>query len=1129
MQAYKIGPSIGAGQFGKVHIALHRRSLKRVAVKIIPAEVSDIEALKAEISTHQTLFHPNIVCMTDCFENEGEICVVTEYCSGGDLLAKLQERGKFDLDSVRNVARGLVKGLQYLHAMGIVHRDLKLQNILLDDAGNVKICDFGFSRAVHQDVTLTSVKGTPIYMAPELIREQPYTYAIDLWALGVMLYELYVGKPPFYTTNIFKLVNMITEDDVKWPPEMPSDLKALLDGLLQKVPEDRLDWPQLFKHAFLQLPESEKGAASRKVDSAIDVSMDPSTTSPKLAQSKKYAESGYRDAGSTYSSQTTTLEQEPIQAYTFPNGKVNWEALGQLSPNSDHLSIAIAQEDVLSLVARSMSSLQYANAQDGRELELAFVVVDNFLTHFEGILCSEKRAELVPHGASFMRTLCLWLSNLLKALTANTQKYQNLAVRTLELYLSALKVISLAHDAAVISIPSRPSTPVQNTSQADAFTSYVSWSLLRVVAQTFIPQLPRLLTNIPPIAAGSTCVMRGVMEVIDKFPVDLNCDFYDDILNLDLIPVLVRGLSADNRAHLDETIALCALLLSTDRMNARGLDTSSQAWRRVVSVARPFHRVLREEISACSVQQMQYVLSRVQEHSFSAAACLLHHHLCWKPDHVSPILGTHLAIKQLQDALLSPKETPTQLGNMVWVIRLVGHLITGDESARERLLLPCSKLLQWLGTDAQAEQVTVLGPVMLSIIARWPEQEYLEIIPSILQLYNRLSESLESCALPEEYQELIPLFEGPGALLQALVQIDSVADQLFSSLIDHTRSMLRLVQQSHACVPLSEFCALLRSVYSLTCLEAQNPAEALGMRKLLHQADATVRAFCSHLAMPYLHSCVVGTIAEEQALWGEAISLIVGLQVTRMSIADQEDGHPDADVLVDSLTTVLTVGSIDLPDEIAMIPLLFLDNLTMKTGWTIPEALSEVGDLTLQRFFDRALMVSFPNDGTPAPSMTERRLLVGISLVMHLVLVTSENCEAATLSLIQRSHLAKSFPSLLIHPFASIRLACCQTLHSLIGSIDGIESLLDTVGVFNLLLGMARVEPELPLRRRVWRTILLCVQMGLSDQLFDRILQLAHEVAKSKLPADAYFRAMASQILDLSKKLASARSRHKTP
>jgi len=108
---------------------------------------------------------------------------------------------------VQNIAKQMISALHYLHSNKIIHRDMKPQNILIGPDRQLKLCDFGFARALtQQSLTLTSVKGTPLYMAPELVQEQPYDHTVDLWSLGVILYELFRGEPPFYTNNIIALV-----------------------------------------------------------------------------------------------------------------------------------------------------------------------------------------------------------------------------------------------------------------------------------------------------------------------------------------------------------------------------------------------------------------------------------------------------------------------------------------------------------------------------------------------------------------------------------------------------------------------------------------------------------------------------------------------------------------------------------------------------------------------------------------------------------------------------------------------------------------------------------------------------------------------------------------------------------
>merc|ERR1719478_1263367 len=102
-----------------------------------------------------------------------------------------------------------------------------------------------------QTTVLTSIKGTPLYMAPELVQERPYDCSADLWSLGVICYELFVGQPPFYTNSLISLIHLIVENPVKYPDNMSADFKSFLQGLLQKNPKQRLGWPNLLHHPFV--------------------------------------------------------------------------------------------------------------------------------------------------------------------------------------------------------------------------------------------------------------------------------------------------------------------------------------------------------------------------------------------------------------------------------------------------------------------------------------------------------------------------------------------------------------------------------------------------------------------------------------------------------------------------------------------------------------------------------------------------------------------------------------------------------------------------------------------------------------------------------------------------------------
>uniref|UniRef100_A0A7N0VJ53 non-specific serine/threonine protein kinase n=1 Tax=Kalanchoe fedtschenkoi TaxID=63787 RepID=A0A7N0VJ53_KALFE len=254
VEDYHVIELVGEGSFGKVYKGRRKFTGQTVAMKFILKHGNsdkDIKNLRQEIEILRKLRHENIVQMLDSFETPHEFCVVTEFAQG-ELFNILEDDKCHPEDQVRAIAKQLVRALYYLHSNRIIHRDMKPQNILIGARSNVKLCDFGFARAMSTNtVVLRSFKGTPFYMAPELVREQPYNHTADLWSLGVILYELYVGQPPFYTNYVYTLFQHIIKDPVKYPDSMSPEFKSFLKGLLNKVPQDRLTWPALLQHPFV--------------------------------------------------------------------------------------------------------------------------------------------------------------------------------------------------------------------------------------------------------------------------------------------------------------------------------------------------------------------------------------------------------------------------------------------------------------------------------------------------------------------------------------------------------------------------------------------------------------------------------------------------------------------------------------------------------------------------------------------------------------------------------------------------------------------------------------------------------------------------------------------------------------
>ncbi|XP_072548891.1 serine/threonine-protein kinase 36 [Salminus brasiliensis] len=255
MEQYHVLEMIGEGSFGRVYKGRRKFSGQVVALKFIPKvgrSEKELRSLKREIEIMRGLKHPHIVLLLDSFETEREVVVVTEYAEG-ELFQILEDDGCLPESQVRKIACQLVSALYYLHSNRILHRDMKPQNILLGKGGVVKLCDFGFARAMSvSTLVLTSIKGTPLYMSPELVEEKPYDHTSDLWSLGCILYELHTGAPPFYTNSIFHLVQLIVKDPVKWPENMSEGCMSFLKGLLTKDPQKRLAWPDLLKHPYVE-------------------------------------------------------------------------------------------------------------------------------------------------------------------------------------------------------------------------------------------------------------------------------------------------------------------------------------------------------------------------------------------------------------------------------------------------------------------------------------------------------------------------------------------------------------------------------------------------------------------------------------------------------------------------------------------------------------------------------------------------------------------------------------------------------------------------------------------------------------------------------------------------------------
>ena len=278
---YRIGRVIGQGGFAKVNLGLNVLTGRVVAIKSFNKNIKtkygdkiNMDKILYEINLMRKLNHQNITKILETFEDEQFYFIIMEYINGGNLFSFVKKRRKLSEKMARYLFRQIILGIQHIHSKNVVHRDIKLENILIDFNNNVKICDFGIGRVLNsEDELLYDKCGTPMYMAPEIILsdiENGYKgFPVDIWSSGITLYIMLSGSLPYSLkkknnkndnmllnsmkdNNNSYLQNQILNVKPKEIVDISIEAKDLLNGLLNKNPSKRLTCEQILNHPWLK-------------------------------------------------------------------------------------------------------------------------------------------------------------------------------------------------------------------------------------------------------------------------------------------------------------------------------------------------------------------------------------------------------------------------------------------------------------------------------------------------------------------------------------------------------------------------------------------------------------------------------------------------------------------------------------------------------------------------------------------------------------------------------------------------------------------------------------------------------------------------------------------------------------
>lgn len=246
---------LGKGSFAHVKLVKEKitgslLALKSVDITLEKASKSDMHNLRTEILVHRELDHPNIIKFHDYIQEEGRIYMLLDYAPKGNLYSYMHKNKSLPLEHVFKFFYQTCLAMNYIHGKDILHRDIKPENLLLDKDLNIKLCDFGWAARSIRDKR-TTFCGTYEYMAPELVAKSTYNYKVDIWSLGILLYELFHSEAPYKGRTLEDIKVSITRESIHFNPSIQPELKDLITFILKKDPEQRPEISTILNHPWI--------------------------------------------------------------------------------------------------------------------------------------------------------------------------------------------------------------------------------------------------------------------------------------------------------------------------------------------------------------------------------------------------------------------------------------------------------------------------------------------------------------------------------------------------------------------------------------------------------------------------------------------------------------------------------------------------------------------------------------------------------------------------------------------------------------------------------------------------------------------------------------------------------------